>query len=254
VFRRLSPLPNAPRLRAGEVVSVSGCPVRLRVNPRARRVSLRLDAARREVTLTAPSPRKLPDALSFAESRRDWILQRLAELPTAAPFSPGRLIEVAGEPCRLEQAAMRIAPTFKAATADEPARLLASGEGERFARAVERGLRAEALARLLVRTQAHCARLGLPAPEVRLQDARTRWGSCRQGGPAGPASIRYNWRLVLAPPEVMDYVAAHECAHLVEANHGPDFWALVRRLYGDVAPARAWLKGNGARLQAVGGV
>ena len=169
-------------------------------------------------------------------------------------FHPGAVIEVGGEPCRLERAAMRVRPAVKAATVEEAARLIACGEGEAFSRAVIRGLKAEALARLRGRTEAHCIALARPLPTVALQDARSRWGSCRAAGPAGPSVIRYNWRLVLAPPEVLDYVAAHECAHLLEANHGPRFWAVVRRLYGDPSAARAWLKAHGAGLQAMGGV
>ena len=74
-----------------------------------------------------------------------------------------------------------------------------------------------------------------------------------QGGARGVAKIRYVWRLVLAPPSVLDYVAAHECAHLHEANHGPRFWDLVRRLYGDPSPAKAWLRAHGQALHAAGG-
>ena len=257
LFRRSPPRVQAPRVqvarpKAGDVVQVQGCPVRLAVNPRARRISLRVDVARREVVATAPRPASLSEAVAFAHSRADWIAARMAGLAPAVRLSPGAVIEVAGRPCRLERAAMRIRPTFKAGTEDEPARLIVSGEGAAFSRAVVRGLRAEALARLSARTAAHCSALGHPTPTVALQDARSRWGSCRGSGPGGLAAIRYSWRLILAPPEVLDYVAAHECAHLLEANHGPRFWAVVRRLYGDPGAARSWLKLNGARLHAVG--
>ena len=254
LFRRSPPILKAQRLQPGDLATVAGHPVRLAVNGRARRVSLRLDVARREVVATAPALRRLPDALAFAQSRAAWVAARLDALPQRTAFMPGAVIEVAGRTCRLERAAMRIRPTLKPGTAEEPARLIASGEGKAFARAVERGLRAEALARLGAATTRHCMALGHAAPRLALQDARSRWGSCRKAqGQATPACIRYNWRLVLAPPEVLDYVAAHECAHLIEANHGPKFWALVTRLYGDPAVARAWLKANGARLHAVGG-
>ena len=253
LFRRSPPVLRAPRLAAGDVVQVGGLPVRLAVNARARRVGLRLDLARREVVATAPSLRRLAEALAFAQSRADWIAARAAELPAPIAFVPGAVIELAGAPCRLERAAMRIRPSFKPETPEEPARLVASGEGEAFARAVRRGLCALALQRLAESTARYCAMLGCATPPVSLQDARSRWGSCRQAGAGRPACIRYSWRLVLAPPEVLDYVAAHECAHLLEANHGPRFWALVRRLHGDPATARAWLKAHGARLHAVGG-
>jgi len=93
---------------------------------------------------------------------------------------------------------------------------------------------------------------------VSIMDARARWGSCKPpraagfGAAAEVGRIRYSWRLILSPFEVMDYVAAHECAHLIEANHSPAFWAVVRGLIGDERPQRAWLKANGAALHAFG--
>ena len=252
LFRTRPPILKASRPKPGEVVLVGGLPVRLAINARARRVSLRLDPRRREVVATAPDARRLADALGFAQTRAGWIAERLAGLPATVAFTPGVAIEVAGRPCRLERAAMRVRPSLKAETLEEPARLIASGEGPVFARAVERALRAEARSRLAERTAVHCTALGQPTPPIALQDARSRWGSCRKAQGADPASIRYNWRLVMAPPQVLDYVVAHECAHLVEANHGPRFWTLVRRLYGDPAPARAWLKAHGARMHTVG--
>ncbi len=252
LFRRSPPRLQAPRPAPGDVVQVQGSPVRLAVNPRAHRISLRLDLARREVVATAPSLGALREAVAFAHSRSTWISTRLQALPQPVALQPGVMIEMAGLPCRLERAAMRVRPAFKAATADEPARLIVSGDGPAFARGAVRGLRAEALLRLTQRTLVHCAVLEQPAPAISLQDARSRWGSCRAAGPGGPAAIRYNWRLVLSPAEVLDYVAAHECAHLIEANHGPRFWALVRRLYGNPASARDWLKVHGAGLHALG--
>ncbi len=233
-------------------MQVQGGPVRLAVNPRARRISLRLDVARREVVATAPSPGALRDAITFAHSRSAWIAERLQALPQAVVLQPGALIEVAGAPCRLERAAMRMRPALKPATAGEPARLIVSGDGPAFSRGAIRGLRDEALSRLTEHTLTHCSVLDQPAPRIALQDARSCWGSCRKAAPGASATIRYNWRLVLAPTEVLDYVAAHECAHLIEANHGRGFWSLVERLYGDPASARAWLKAHGARLLAMG--
>lgn len=244
----------APRLAAGDLVQVGGAAVRLNVSARARRVSLRVDAARREVVATAPSARRLRDALAFARAREGWIAARLSALPQPQPFRPGGTLPLRGEPCRLERAAMRVAPRIVAATADEPARLIASGADETaFSRAVLRKLKAEALAELSARTAFHASRLGRPCPTVAVADARGRWGSCR--GPARPqevGSIRYSWRLVCAPPEVLDYVAAHEVAHLEQPNHSPAFWSVVRRLYGDPSAAQAWLRREGAALHALG--
>lgn len=246
------PAPSSARLGVGQMVSVAGHPVRLRVNARARRVSLRVDAAKREIVATAPSARALSDAVAFARSRAPWIAAQLAVLPPVMAFTPGAVISVQGAPLRLDPAAMRIATRRVQATADEPARLIASGQGEAYARAVERGLRAWALERLVERTVHHCAALGQPLPPVAVMAAKGRWGSCRPASARAPARIRYNWRLILGSPEALDYVAAHEVAHLLEANHSPAFWAVVKRLYGDPRRARAWLRAHGPALQAIG--
>ena len=242
----------SPKLEDGALVLIGGAPVRLKVNGRARRVSLRIDVARGEVVATAPSARRLGDALRFAETRAAWIAAQLARAPQALPLAPGAMIEVQGEPCRLERAAMRMKARFVPAAGTEPARLIASGEGEAYARAVVRALKAYALEQLTDRTSHHVRALAQPTPQIAVMDARMRWGSCRQGRGGDAARIRYNWRLILAPPWVLDYVAAHEVAHLIEANHSPAYWAVVRRLFGDHRSARAWLRAHGASLHAVG--
>jgi len=240
-----------PVLKPDSVIEVAGHPVRLRVNARAKRISLRIDAKARQVVATSPTPRGLHDALKFAESRADWIADRLARVPDARPLRPGLILSVGGEPCRLERAAMRIAPRLIPATAAEPMRLVASGDGEAYGRAALRALKAEALARVSDRTAHYAARLNQPIPTVAVGDPKGRWGSCKPAARGRSAVIRYSWRLVLAPAWVLDYVAAHEVAHLLEANHGPQFWAIVHRLYGDPAKTRRWLAAHGAELQAV---
>ncbi len=234
------------------MVEVEGQPVRLRVHASARRISLRLDTRERLVVATAPSEKRLSEAVAFATSRADWIAHQLTRLPQPTLFLPGHLISVEGAPCRLERAAMRIKPNYRPATAEEPARLICYGVDEVFARGVTRGLKALAQQRLAHRTQVHAQRLGHPMPDMSITDAKGRWGSCKQAHRGQPAQIRYNWRLILAPPEVLDYVAAHECAHLIEANHGPDFWALNEKLHPGLKAARAWLKAHGAELHAAG--
>ena len=126
------------------------------------------------------------------------------------------------------------------------------GEGEGYARAVILMLRKRALGVLSERTEVYAAMLGAPMPKVTIMDARGRWGSCRPGIRGGPAQVRYSWRLALAPFAVADYVAAHECAHLLELNHGPKFWSHVKSLVGDERRHRAWLRAEGAGLHAVG--
>jgi len=234
----------------GDRLEVAGTPVTLRVNRRARRVSLRLDRTRREIVATAPSPRRLSEAAAFARERAGWIAQRIAELPAATPIHPGMTLMVFGEPVRLEAGAGRA--RWIAAADGEPARIAAMGAGEGYARAVILMLKKRALAVLCERTEVYAAMLGAEPPKVTVADARGRWGSCRPGVRGAPASIRYSWRLALAPFEVADYVAAHECAHLLELNHGPRFWAHVQALVGEHKAHRAWLRAEGARLHAFG--
>ena len=237
-------------LADGDRLDVAGTAVTLRVNRRARRVSLRLDRTRREIVATAPSPRRLSEAAAFARERAGWIAERMAELPAATPVHPGLMLEVFGEPVRLEAGTGRA--KWLPAADGEPARITAMGEGEGYARAVILMLKKRAAAVLGERTEVYAAMLGAAAPTVTVADAKGRWGSCRPGVRGGPAAIRYSWRLALAPFEVADYVAAHECAHLLELNHGQRFWAHVKALVGDPKAHRAWLRAEGARLHAFG--
>jgi hypothetical protein len=234
----------------GDRLEVAGATVTLKINRRARRVSLRLDRTRRQIVATAPSARRLPEAAAFARERAAWIADRLAELPPPAPIEPGMVLELFGEPVRLEAGTGRA--RWHEATAFTPHRIAAMGEGEGYARAVMLMIKKRALQVLSDRTAHYAARLGAPMPKVAIMDAKARWGSCRAGRRGEPGSIRYSWRLALAPFAVADYVAAHECAHLKELNHGPRFWALVHEIFGDERRHRAWLRAEGARLHAIG--
>ena len=234
----------------GDRLEVAGAAVTLKVNRRARRVSLRLDRTKREIVATAPSPRRLPEAAAFARERAHWIAERIAELPQAQPLTPGMTITVFGEPVVLEAGAGRA--RWHPGGDGVPARISAMGEGEGYARAVILVLKRHACSVLAERSATYAAMLGAPLPKVSVADAKGRWGSCRPGVRGGPPAIRYSWRLALAPYAVADYVAAHECAHLLELNHGPRFWAHVQALVGDHRRHREWLRAEGAKLHAFG--
>lgn len=237
---------RAPRYRHGDLVEAAGCVLRLSVNRRARRVSIRLDRTSGQVVATAPNARKLTEAVAFARAREGWIAEKLAELPGRHPLEPGLTFELFGEAAVLEAA-----PGRAKLVPGSPHRLIAADDAAYAVRAL-RLIKAHALAGLTERTARYCEKLGHPVPKVGIGDPRGRWGSCRPVHRGEGASIRYSWRLVLAPAEVADYVAAHECAHLVEANHGPRFWALVDELVGDHRTHRDWLKRESARLHAFG--
>jgi len=236
------------RYADGERLSLGGVPVRLRVSPRARRISLRIDRAAHEAIAVAPSARRLTDAVAFATQRQAWMAERLASLPAPSVLKAGDTLTLLGTPCRLEPDGRR--PRL---IAGPPARIVGCGLGEVDPQLIARLIKREALSVFQARGAVHCAALGVPVPPISVMDARTRWGSCTPAHPGRPASIRLSWRLALAPFDVADYVVAHECAHLREANHGPGFWALVRELVGDPRRHRAWLRTEGAELHAFGG-
>jgi predicted metal-dependent hydrolase len=251
----------SPRYVDGQSLDLGGVVVRLRVSGRARRISVRVDALRGEAVAVAPTARRLAEAAAFARSRREWIAQRLVRTNRPVPaLAPDQALTVFGVPWRLtpDGRRPRLAPNppGESVRSGEPCAgatriLLGCGVGAVDPQLVIRAIRREAQAVYEARAAHYCAALGCPRPPISLTDARTRWGSCTPARPGAPASIRLSWRLALAPFDVADYVVAHECAHLREANHGPRFWALVHGLVGDEKPSRAWLRTEGARLHAL---
>jgi predicted metal-dependent hydrolase len=210
--------------------------VRVRRNPRARRISVRVDAADGEIALTVPWHVPVEEGLRFARRQGDWLRARLAAVPERVAFADGTELEFLGSKLTLRAAAGR-------ATRREGDTLLVGGAPEFAARRVRDWLKREARAVLTAKAHALAARTGRRVKAVRVADPRTRWGSAAADG-----TLAFSWRLVLAPPYVLDYVVAHEVAHLSHMNHGPAFWRLVATL--DPAPdaARDWLAANGARL------
>lgn len=240
-----------PKLADGARFDIDGHAVRLSVSRRARRISLRVDPRRHEIVAIAPTEKRLSEALAFARQRRAWIAERLACMPVAPSMSSGDTLTILGEAFILLPDGRR--PQFLGPSVAAPARLAGCGNGQVDPDLVTRAVKQRALGVFRARAGDHCRTLGVTTPPIAIADARTRWGSCSPARHDRPASIRLSWRLALGPFAVADYVVAHECAHLIEANHGPRFWELVQRLVGDASPHRAWLKANGATLHAFGG-
>jgi predicted metal-dependent hydrolase len=232
--------------RNGQRLPLEGLTARLSVNPRARRLSIRIDARVGEAVLIAPSERKLAEVVAFARTKADWMRERLAERPQGTPIQPGAVIDLFGRPTRLISTGGAGAARL---TEDADGPLIASGgEGEAYARRVENLFKRVARDTLQTRTDVHLRTLGQRPVTLSIADPKSRWGSCSPHN----RSIRYSWRVVMAPPAVIDYLAAHEVAHLVHADHSPAYWAVVQRLVGDHRPFRKWLRENGPALHAVG--
>ena len=232
--------------RNGQRLPLEGLTARLSVNPRARRLSIRIDARAGEAVLIAPSERKLAEVVAFARTKTDWMRERLAERPQGTPIQPGAVIDLFGRPTRLISTGGAGAARL---TEDADGPLIASGgEGEAYARRVENLFKRVARDTLQTRTDVHLRTLGQRPVKLSIADPKSRWGSCSPHN----RSIRYSWRVAMAPPAVIDYLAAHEVAHLVHADHSPAYWAVVQRLVGDHRPFRKWLRENGPALHAVG--
>ena len=222
----------------GHHVLVGNPPVELclRRSPRARRISLRVSGLDGRVTLTVPRGVADTEALEFARSKGDWLRAQRASRVEMAPVGYGVHIPLEGRVMRIAQGVgRRVIP--------EGGQLLVPGPAEMAAARLQGWLRARARDRLAAASDRYADRLGRGYTRLVLRDTRSRWGSCSATG-----SLSYSWRLIMAPPEVLDYVAAHEVAHLAEMNHSAAFWAGVERIHGPYEAPRRWLRENGAGL------
>ncbi|MEY8827312.1 M48 family metallopeptidase [Sedimentitalea sp. XS_ASV28] len=206
----------------------------LRRSGRARRISLRISRLDGRVTLTLPSGAKEAEALEFAASKAEWIRDHLDKRPDEAPVQAGASLPIEGRMCRIVAARGRRI-TYREGEICVPQ----DGVGRRL----QAWLRELARDRLTSASDLYADRLGRDYTRITLRDTRSRWGSCTSDG-----GLMYSWRLILAPPEILNYVAAHEVAHLAEMNHSPAFWATVERLHGPYNAERRWLRKEGATL------
>jgi len=221
--------------------------VRLRRHRLARRYTLRIQAATREVVLTMPPRGSLREARAFTEKHAAWIAARLGRLPKAAPFAPGEMIPLRGVPHRIVHC-RGIRGTVWTETNDRGERLLcAAGERPHLARRIGDFLKREARRDLEAASRKYVAQLGVSARRITVRDQTSRWGSCSTAG-----ALSYSWRLILAPPYVLDYLAAHEVTHLVEMNHSPRFWRVLGRICPAMPRAKVWLDTHGTDLHRYG--
>lgn len=228
-----------------ELVELPGLtwPVEVKPMVSAKSMRLRVDEGRGRLVLTHPSRMSRRTALAWAERQAEWADRQVAKVAPATPFVPGSIIPIEGQDhiIRWEAGAPRTPHRAHGV-------LLCGGPVESIAGRVERFLRQLARDRASERTAALAARAGVIVKSVSVADTRSRWGSCSASG-----AIRYNWRLIMAPVELFDWVMAHEVAHRVHMNHGSEFKALERMLYGrDVTAARTMLRSLGPRLKRIG--
>lgn len=214
----------------------------IRRSPRARRLHLRVDPADAQVALILPRWVAIEEGLRFVRDKRAWLTERLAAIPARAAFADGAVIPVAGKTLTI-----RHRPESRGAVERRGGEIVVTGAPEHVGRRVRDWLKALARRELAARSRALAGRIGRPVRSVRIGDPKSRWGSCSARG-----GLAYSWRLILAPPAVLDYVVAHEVAHLAEHNHGRRFWALVRELSPETEAARSWLRRHGGMLLRYG--
>ena len=234
-------------------------PVLVRRSRRARRLSLTVNEARRGAVLTVPGYTSLEEAGDFLAQHFEWLQKRLAAMPQPVPFADGGVV-----PLRGESHLLRFAPNGRTRgvvwledpaeegerAGDEVATLpvvCVAGALEHAPRRLKDWLKRQAREDLSRRCAAHAENLGVKPKRISIRDQSSRWGSCSAAG-----VLSFSWRLILAPGQILDYLAAHEVAHLREMNHGPRFWAHVRETCAGMDEAKSWLRKNGSGLHRYG--
>lgn len=211
-------------------------PITLRKSHRAQRVSLRVSSLDGRVTLSIPDGMDEAVALAFAEQKSDWIKRHLAKQDTPVIVGFGQPVLYRGEEVPVAQG------RGQRALWDGAAIRVPGGPAMAGAR-VKAFLKLDAKARLQEAVARYSAMLGRRVGKITLRDTRSRWGSCTASG-----NLMFSWRLAMAPDAALDYVAAHEVAHLVELNHSPAYWRVVQDICPGFDAPRRWLKTQGFRL------
>jgi len=220
-------------------------PLVTRVNRRAKRLILKVDPVAGEILVTAPSKGSVPEAIRFACDRSDWIATQLEDRLLGRPFKDGMITPYRGETHLIRHAGgprtrVQIDP-------GDPPALRVGGDPAHLNRRLTDWMKRQAQEILTTRVDDYCARLNVKRRAIRIRDTRTRWGSCTSDG-----VLSFSWRLIIAPPDMLDYVAAHECTHLLHMDHSPAFWRRLATLDVDARAASDWFNGPGAELFAYG--
>jgi predicted metal-dependent hydrolase len=230
------------------VIAGDGAPYRiaLKRHAAARRYTLRVRETSRDIVLTMPPRGSLKQAKSFAEKNTGWIEARLKRLPGPIPFADGATIPLRGEPhCIAHRASARGTVWIEAG--DNGPLVCVAGKREHIARRLRDFLKAEARRDLTAASRKYASLLGVTIRSIAVRDTASRWGSCSYRG-----TLSYSWRLIFAPPFVLDYLAAHELAHRLELNHSKRYWKIVDGVFAERKRAESWLRANGARLHRYG--
>ncbi len=230
-------------------IEVDGRPLALRVrrNPRARQLVLSIDPIEDIAVITLPPRTAVGEGLDLARQKAGWIRACLDALPPRVPFADGAVVPLLGLDHRVRHSPGTRSPGSRRPVWREDGVIVVSGRPEHLARRLRDWLKQEARREIEGRVADKAARIERRAGRITLRDTRSRWGSCAANG-----NLSFCWRLVMAPEPVLDYVVAHEVAHLKYRSHGPRFWGTVARLTADMAGAKDWIRRKGEHLHRYG--
>lgn len=217
----------------------------IRENARATRMTLRIEPGGRALKLTIPRGLAVQEIDAFLTRHHGWLMTRLASVSDTGPLIEIGKIVIRGIEHRIEMTG-KLRGLAEETEIDGIPTLMVSGNPEHTGRRVADHLKRVARRELEQLVAKHAATLGKPVRSISYKDTKSRWGSCTSEG-----NLSFSWRIAMAPNFVIDYLAAHEVAHLKEMNHGPDFWATCTALCPRTKEAKRWLKQNGSRLFAV---
>jgi predicted metal-dependent hydrolase len=246
--------PSLKRRRGSETlvdvtrdIEVAGkvLPLTVRQNARATRMTLRIEPGGRALKLTVPTGLPDHEVNAFLTRHQGWLMTKLARFSGESELEHGGTILIRGIAHRIERTG-RLRGLTEALVIGDEAVLRVGGAEEHLRRRIADYLKREARGELERLVAVYAGRIGRRARSLSLKDTRSRWGSCSAEG-----DLSFSWRIAMAPPKVIAYLAAHEVAHLQEMNHGPAFWALCERLCPDTKNAKHWLKRNGTMLHAI---
>ncbi len=224
-------------------VEIAGREVALKIrrHPRARHLILRIDDSGEGAVITIPQRAAIKDALKMANDKRQWILDGINNHPKRTPFTHGTAIPYRG----LEHTICHN-PDAVGITA-ESGEILVGGKPEHLTRRLKDWLKKSARREIVSLVMEKTNVINKKPGRITLRDTRSRWGSC---GPTG--NLNFSWRLIMAPEYVLDYLVAHEVAHLAHHNHNKDFWSLTKTLASNMAAAHGWLEEKGKTLHSYG--
>lgn len=238
---------RAPPVRDERYLTVDGreLPVTVRENDRATRLTLRIAPGGQSLRVTTPPHVLDGDVDDFIARNRNWVAARLSRLPQTVRAAPGTVIPLLGED-HLIVPTGRLRGVVEPAIEEDRPILRVPGDENAVGRKLLAFMKGRARLELDRAVSGHAAALGVRPRAMRITDTTSRWGSCSTS-----RTLSFSWRIVMAPPDVLGYLAAHEVAHLREMNHGPAFWALVDQLCPEASRLKGWLRHNGARLHAI---